>query len=184
LWDKDIHTNNLFLQFLGNPIRSIENLRETAAVLFSFEDPNVKEQLEKFLCVFTSKDFLRMLFDDNIVNKLITCGGEDGAYVFWDEEEYNDLSGKLLFFLRVKHTLHKDHIEKHLSALDMLLGFSSTALDIQLVFAYDTKSDKIQFIGTKDKIFINGKEVKMGFPIYPPSYTNVSVPKNNSMNMD
>lgn len=185
LWDKDIHTpNNLFLQFLGNPIRSIENLREMAATLFSFEDSNVKEQLKKFLRVFTSKDFLRMLFGDNIVNKLITCDGEDGAYVFWDKEEYNNPSGKLLFFLCVKHTLHKDRIGKNLSALDMLLGFSITALDMQLVFAYDTKSDKIQFIGTKDKIFINGEEVEMDFPIYLPSYTNASVPQSNSIDMD
>ena len=185
LWDKGIHKpSNLFLQFQKNTLRSIENLKKTAAVLFLFEDPNVKEQLEKFLCVFTSKDFLRMLFGDNIVNKLITCDGEDGAYVFWDKGEYNNPSGKLLFFLHVKHTLHKDHIGKNLSALDMLFGFSITALDIQLVFAYDTKSDKTQFIGTKDKIFVNSEEVEMNFPIYLPSYTNASVPQSNSIDMD
>ena len=186
LWDKDIHTpNNLFLQFLGNPIRSIENLREMAATLFSFEDSNVKEQLKKFLRVFTSKDFLRMLFGDNIVNKLITCDGEDGAYVFWDKEEYNNPSGKLLFFLRVKHTPHEDSNIKDPSVWDIFMGGRLiTALDMQFVFAYDTKNDNIQFIGTKDKIFINGKGVKMDFPIYSPSYTNASVPKNNLMNMD
>lgn len=185
LWEKGIHKpSNLFLQFQKNTLRSIKNLKETAAVLFSFEDPNVKEQLEKFLCVFTSKDFLRMLFGDNIVNKLVTCDGKDGAYVFWDKEEYNNPSGKLLFFLRVKHTLHKDHIGENLSALDMLLGFSITALDIQLVFAYDTKSNNIQFIGTKDKLFINSEEVEMDFPIYSPSYTNASVPQSNSIDMD
>ena len=83
-WDKGIHKpSNLILQFQKSTIRSTENLREMAATLFSFEDPNVKEQLEKkFLPIFMSEEFLRMLFGDNIVNKLITCDGEDGAYVF------------------------------------------------------------------------------------------------------
>ncbi|MBR1843425.1 MAG: hypothetical protein IJ793_00905 [Opitutales bacterium] len=186
-WDKGIHNpSNLFLLFRKNILRSTENLREMAATLFSFEDLNVKEQLEKkFLPIFMSEEFLRMLFGDNIVNKLITCNGEDGACVFWDKEEYNNPSGKLLFFLRVKHTPHEDSNSKNPSVWDIFMGGRwITALDMQFVFAYDTKNDNIQFIGTKDKIFINGKGVKMDFPIYSPSYTNASVPKNNSMNMD
>ena len=186
LWDIYTHRpNNLYLNFFGkNNVHSAEDVKSQAETLFLLEDPNVKEQLEEFLRVFTSEAFLRALFGNNIVNKLITCGGKDGAYVFWDKEEYNNPSGKLLFFLRVRHTLHKDHIGENLSALEMLLGFSITALDMQLVFAYDTKSDKIQFIGTKDKIFINSEEVEMDFPIYSPSYTNASVPQSNSIDMD
>jgi len=178
--------SNLLLLFQKNILRSTENLREMAATLFSFEDPNVKEQLEKkFLPIFMSEEFLRMLFGDNIVNKLITCGGKDGAFVWWDKKPSENPSKELLFSLRVKHTLHKDLIGKNLSVWDVFMGgYSITALDIQLVFAYDTESDNIQFIGTKDKIFINGNEVEMDFPIYSPSHTNASVPKNNSMNMD
>ena len=177
---------NLILSFRKGIVSSKKDLKEIVATLLSFESSDVKEQLEKkFLPIFMSEEFLRMLFGDNIVNKLITCDGEDGAYIFWDKEEYNDPSGKLLFFLRVKHTLHKDLIGEGLSAWDMFMGgHSITALDMQFVFAYDTKSDNIQFIGTKDKIFINGKEVKMDFPIYSPSYTNTSVPQSNSIDMD
>lgn len=186
LWDKDVHKpSNLFLSFRKENLRSGEDLKEMVATLFSFKSSNVKEQLEKFLRVFTSEAFLRALFGDNIVNKLITCDGEDAAFVWQDKEEYNNPSGKLLFFLRVKHTLHKDLFGEGLSAWDMFMGgYSITALDMQLVFAYDTKSDNIQFIGTKGKIFINSEKMEIDFPIYSPSYTNASVPQSNSIDMD
>ena len=93
LWDEDIYGfSNLFLAFQKSTIRSTEKLKEMVATLFSSEDSNVKEQLEKkFLPVFMSEGFLRMLFGDDIVDKLITCDVEDDAYVFWDkEEEHND----------------------------------------------------------------------------------------------
>ena len=81
LWDKNLGSN-LILSFRKEIVSSKRGLKEMVATLLSFESSDVKEQLEKFLRVFTSEAFLRALFGDNIVNKLITCDGEDGAYVF------------------------------------------------------------------------------------------------------
>ena len=173
LWDEDMHKqNNLFLQFQKNTIRSTENLKEMVATLFSFEDSNVRKQLEEFLRVFTSKDFLRMLFSDAVVNKFVDFHADECAFFWWNMEPSENPS-EIFFSLRARQAWDK--------TLDCCGVQTNVLLDITLMFAYDIRKDTVRFIGLKNKPIVNTKYVNMNFPIYPASGTQPSVQKDNSM---
>ena len=73
----------LLFNFFGKDnITSAEDVKQQTETLFAFEDPNPKEQLEEFLRVFTSKDFLRMLFSDAVVDKFVDFHADECAF-FW-----------------------------------------------------------------------------------------------------
>ena len=173
LWDEDMHKqNNLFLQFQKNTIRSTENLKEMVATLFSFEDSNVKKQLEEFLRVFTSKDFLRMLFSDAVVNKFVDFHADECAFFWWNMEPSENPS-EIFFSLRARQAWDK--------TLDCGGVQTNVLLDITLMFAYDIRKDTVRFIGLKNKPIVNTKYVNMNLPIYSRSNANKFVQKDNLM---
>jgi len=173
LWDEDIHEpSNLFLAFQKSTIRSTENLKEMVATLFSFEDSNVKEQLEKFSCVFTSKDFLRMLFSDAVVNKFVDFHADECAFFWWNMEPSENPS-EIFFSLRARQAWDK--------TLDCGGVQTNVLLDITLMFAYDTQNNVVRFVWLKKTPIVNTKYVNMNFPIYHASGTQPSVQKDNSM---
>ena len=172
--------NNLYLSFFGvKNVYSVENVESKTGELFPFEDEGSKKQLIEFISVFTSNNFLNMLFGNNFVDWLTAYGDEDSVIVEWNEEPFNDH----WFSLRIQRKCFKKRSGEVLSPFEKLIGGAFIALDVKLVFAYDTGSNNIQFIGTKGTIVINNKEVKMNLPIYSPS-SNASVPQNNSMDTD
>ena len=174
LWDEDMHKqNNLFLQFQKNTIRSTENLKEMVATLFSFEDSNVRKQLEEFLRVFTSKDFLRVLFSNTVVNQLVDYSHPDIYSFFWWDKEHSENPSEIFFSLRARQAWDK--------TLDCGGVQTNVLLDITLMFAYDIRKDTVRFIGLKNKPIVNTKYVNMNFPIYHASGTQPSVQKDNSM---
>lgn len=173
LWDEDMHKqNNLFLQFQKNTIRSTENLKEMVATLFSFEDSNVKKQLEEFLRVFTSKDFLRMLFSDAVVNKFVDFHADECAFFWWNMEPSENPS-KIFFSLRARQAWDK--------TLDCGGVQTNVLLDITLMFAYDTQNNVVRFVGLKKTPIVNTKYVNMNLPIYSRSNANKFVQKDNLM---
>lgn len=179
LWDEDERKiNNLFLNFFGKDnIKSAEDVKQQAATLFMFEDSNVKEQLEKFLRVFTSKDFLRVLFSDAVVNQLVDYSHPDICSFFWWDKEYSENPSEVFFSLHTKQARHEDigFIGMKISAL----------LDITFMFAYDTQNNTVRFIGLKNQPIVNAKYADgVILPIYSRSNAETSVQKDNLMFMD
>ena len=176
LWDEDMHKqNNLFLQFQKNTIRSTENLKEMVATLFSFEDSNVRKQLEEFLRVFTSKDFLRMLFSDAVVNKFVDFHADECAFFWWNMEPSENPS-EIFFSLRARQVWDK--------LLDCGVQ-TNVLLDITLIFAYDIQKDTVRFIGLKKTPIVNVQYAKdVNLPMYSRSDARTSVQKGNLMDVD
>jgi hypothetical protein len=132
---------------------------------FSSKNPNFKERLKTFFSVFTSENFLRMLFGDTVVDKLIryrfSLGSrrEKCAFLWWNAESSQNPSGILAFSLRVKHVLYEE--------VCFDCERVSTLLDAPLVFAYDARNDTLRFVVLKNTPIINIQCVKdVNFPIY------------------
>ena len=171
LWDEDKRKiSNLFLNFFGKDnITSAEDVKQQT----EHEDPNSKEQLEEFLRVFTSEDFLRMLFGDAVVNQLVDYSHPDICSFFWWDKEYSENPSEVFFSLRAKQAWNED--------LDCGGVRIYALLDITLVFAYDTQNNVVRFFGLKNTPIVNAKYVNTDFPIYSASGTQPSVQKDNSM---
>ena len=179
LWDEDKRKiNNLFLNFFGKDnITSAEDVKQQTETLFAFEDPNSKEQLEEFLRVFTSKDFLRMLFGDAVVNQLVDYSHPDICSFFWWDKEYSENPSEVFFSLRAKQAWNKD--------LDCGGVRTNVLLDITLVFAYDIRKDTVRFIGLKKTPIVNVLYAKdVNLPMYSRSDAKTSVQKGNLMDVD
>ena len=179
LWDEDKRKiNNLFLNFFGKDnITSAEDVKQQTETLFAFEDPNSKEQLEEFLRVFTSKDFLRMLFSDAVVNRLADYSHPDICSFFWWDKEHSENPSEVFFSLRARQARHEDigFIGMKISAL----------LDITFMFAYDTQNNTVRFIGLKNQPIVNAKYADgVILPIYSRSNAETSVQKSNLMDVD
>ncbi len=177
LWDTQ-QPCNLYLSFFGANATSTEDVKCQTKAFFSFEDPNVKEQLEKFISVLTSENFLRMLFGNAVVDELVryrfslgSCR-EKCAFLWWNAEPFENPSETLAFSLRVKHVLYED--------LRFDCERISTLLDAPLVFAYDARNDTLRFVGLKNTPIVNVQYVKdTNFPIYSASNTQPCVQQDN-----
>ena len=98
LWDETYkgRPNNLCLRFFGKGnVHSKEEVESQEELLFPSE-----ERLIKFISVFTSNNFLNMLFGNNFVDWFVARGAEDLAIVEWNKEPSNDLR-KHLFSLHI-----------------------------------------------------------------------------------
>ena len=151
-------------------------MKQQTETLFAFEDPNPKEQLEEFLRVFTSKDFLRMLFSDAVVNKFVDFHADECAFFWWDKEPSENLS-KIFFSLRAKQAWNED--------LDCGGVRTNVLLDITLMFACDIRKDTVRFIGLKKTPIVNVRHVEdVNLPMYSRSDAKTSVQKSNLMDVD
>ncbi len=151
--------HNLYLTFFGTNVVSAEDIKRQTETLFLFEDPNLRKRLLAFISVFTSENFLRMLFSDDVIRQLVCFDTEKCASFWWDTEPSETPSEFRIFSVRVKHVLFEE--------MDFFLERRKTLLDITLVFAYDIQNDTVRFIGVKDKSIVNVKYADdMNLPIY------------------
>lgn len=185
LWDTYAQQpHNLYLSLFAETVTSIKDVKCRTEAFFSFAEPNLKRRLSEFVSVFTSENFLRMLFSDAVVDKLVRfrlslgSRSEKCAFVWWDAEPSENPSEFPTFSLRVKHVLYEDMGCEYFGCERM-----STLLYISLMFAYDIRNDTIRFIGLKDKPVVNVKyaEDNMNLPIYSRSNTETSVQQNDLM---
>lgn len=160
LWDTCEHpSRNLIFDFLGEPVASTEDMKYRTELFFSSAEPHESKRLQAFACIFASENFLRMLFGDAVVNKLVDCEPNKFAFFWWEEEVFEKPSKVRTFSLRIRQMVHEQ------------IGFNcenvNTFLDITLVFAYDFEEDTVQFIGLKGVPSINVRYVTdTGLPIY------------------
>lgn len=151
-------------------------MKQQTETLFAFEDPNSKEQLEEFLRVFTSKDFLRMLFSDAVVNKFVDFHADECAFFWWNMEPSENPS-EIFFSLRARQAWDK--------TLDCGGVQTNVLLDITLMFAYDIRKDTVRFIGLKKTPIVNVRHVEdVNLPMYSRSDAKTSVQKSNLMDVD
>ena len=115
LWDTYAQQpHNLYLSFFAETVTSIKDVKCRTEAFFSFTEPNLKKRLSEFVSVFTSENFLRMLFGNVVVNELVRfrlslgSRSEKYAFVWWDKEPSENPSEFPTFSLRVKHVLYED----------------------------------------------------------------------------
>lgn len=164
LWDTQ-QPRNLYLSFFGANATSTEDVKFQTEAFFSSKNSNFKERLKTFFSVFTSENFLRMLFGDAVVDELVryrfslgSCR-EKCAFLWWNAESSPKVSEILAFSLRIKHVLYE---EMYFDCERI-----STLLDTPLVFAYDARNDTLRFVGLKNMPIVNVQCVKdVNFPIY------------------
>jgi hypothetical protein len=185
LWNTYTHRpHNLYLGFFAETVTSIKDVKCRTEAFFSFTEPNLKKRLSEFVSVFTSENFLRMLFGNVVVNELVRfrlslgSRSEKCAFVWWDKEPSENPSEFLTFSLRVKHVLYEDMGCEYFGCERM-----STLLYLSLMFAYDIRNDTIRFIGLGNKPVVNVKyaEDNMNLPIYARANAETSVQQNDLM---